>query len=60
MAREETEKEVSSLEDAGYHLLMKEVDTSSCSSAIEWILDAKFITTEIRHPDFNLVICSPG
>ena len=60
MAREETEKEVSSLADAGYHLLMKEVDTSSCSSAIEWILEANFITTEKRLAELNLVICSPG
>jgi len=60
MASEETKKEVSSLQDAGYHLMMSEVDTGSCQSAIEWILEANFINTEKKLPELNLIICSPG
>ena len=60
MASEETKKEVSSLQDAGYHLMMAEVDTGSCQSAIEWILEANFINTEKKLPELNLIICSPG
>ena len=59
MTSEETKKEVGSLSDAGYHLLFDDVDTSSAQSAVEWILDSN-LTTEKKHKELTLVICSPG
>ena len=50
MASEDTKKVVSSLQDAGYHLMMADVDTGSCQAAIEWILEANFINTEKKLP----------
>ena len=32
----------------GYHLMMAEVDTGSCQSAIEWILEANFINHQVK------------
>ena len=59
MASEETKKEVSSLTDAGYHLMFRDSDMSSVQSAIEWIMEAN-LTTDKKHKELNLVICSPG
>ena len=59
ISTEEPKKEVSSLSDAGYHLLFDEVDTSSAQSAIEWIMESN-LTTEKKHKELTLVICSPG
>lgn len=53
------EKEVNSLDDAGYYLLMTDIDMSSCESAIEWILESNF-TTEKKHKELNLIVCSYG
>ena len=59
MASEETKKEVNNLDDAGYHLLFDEVETGSAQSAIEWIMESN-LTTEKKHKELTLVICSPG
>ena len=59
MASEETKKEVSSLTDAGYHLMFSDIDMNSVQSAIEWIMEAN-LTTDKKHKELNLVICSPG
>ena len=59
MASEETKKEVNNLDDAGYHLLFDDVDTSSAQSAIEWIMESN-LTTEKKHKELTFVICSPG
>ena len=59
ISTEEPKKEVSSLADAGYYLLFDEVDTSSAQSAIEWIMESN-LTTEKKHKELTLVICSPG
>jgi ATP-dependent Clp protease protease subunit len=59
MASEETKKEVSSLSDAGYHLIFDDIQMGTVQAAIEWIMEAN-LTTEKKHPELNLVICSPG
>lgn len=53
------EKEVNNLDDAGFHLLMDDIDSGSCQSAIEWILENNF-KTENRHKELNLIIYSYG
>ena len=51
---------VSSLHDAGYHLLMDDIDSSSCKSVIEWIMEANLTTDKKSKKELNLVVCSPG
>ena len=59
MTSEETKKEVSNLYDAGYHLLFDDVEMGSAQNIIEWIMEAN-LTTEKKHKELTLVICSPG
>ena len=54
MASEETKKEVSSLTDAGYHLIFNDIDMSSVQSAIEWIMEAN-LTTEKKQDSLQKV-----
>ena len=57
---EEQKKQVSNLQEAGYHLIMEDIDTSSCKSAVEFILENNF-NNEVKKPkEINLIICSPG
>ena len=57
---EEQKKQVSNLQEAGYHLIMEDIDTSSCKAAIEFILENNF-NNEVKKPkELNLIICSPG
>ena len=57
---EEQKKQVSNLQEAGYHLIMEDIDTSSCKAAIEFILENNF-NNEVKKPkEINLIICSPG
>ena len=57
---EEQKKQVSNLQEAGYHLMMEDIDTSSCKAAIEFILENNF-NNEVKKPkELNLIICSPG
>jgi len=53
------DKEVNSLDDAGFHLLMDDIEIGSCRTAIEWILENNF-KSENKHKELNLVICSYG
>ena len=59
MASEETKKEVSGLDGAGYHLLFDDISSSSAQTTIEWILESN-LTTDKKHKELTLVICSPG
>ena len=59
ISTEEPKKEVSSLSDAGYHLLFDDVDIHTAQSAVEWIMESN-LTTEKKHKELTLVICSPG
>jgi len=55
---EEQKKQVSNLQEAGYHLIMEDIDTGSCKSAIEFILENNF-NNEVKKPkELNLIICS--
>ena len=57
---EEQKKQVSNVQEAGYHLIMEDIDTSSCKAAIEFILENNF-NNEVKKPkELNLIICSPG
>ena len=57
---EEQKKQVSNLQEAGYHLIMEDIDTSSCKAAIEFILENNF-NNEVKKPkELNLIVCSPG
>ena len=57
---EEQKKQVSNLQEAGYHLMMEDIDVGSCKSAIEFILENNF-NNEVKKPkELNLIICSPG
>ena len=57
---EEQKKQVSNLQEAGYHLIMEDIDTGSCKAAIEFILENNF-NNEVKKPkELNLIICSPG
>ena len=57
---EEQKKQVSNLQEAGYHLIMEDIDTGSCKTAIEWILETNF-NNEVKKPkELNLIVCSPG
>ena len=57
---EEQKKQVSNLQEAGYHLMMEDIDTGSCKAAIEFILENNF-NNEVKKPkELNLIICSPG
>ena len=59
MASEETKKEVSGLDSAGYHLLFDDISSNSAQSTIEWIMESN-LTTDKKHKELTLVICSPG
>ena len=57
---EEQKKQVSNLQEAGYHLIMEDIDTGSCKAAIEFILENNF-NNEVKKPkELNLIVCSPG
>ena len=57
---EEQKKQVSNLQEAGYHLMMEDIDAGSCKAAIEFILENNF-NNEVKKPkELNLIICSPG
>ena len=57
---EEQKKQVSNLQEAGYHLMMEDIDAGSCKFAIEFILENNF-NNEVKKPkELNLIICSPG
>lgn len=47
------------LHEVGYHLIMEDIDTTSCRAAIEWIMKAN-LTTEKKLQNLNLVVCSNG
>ena len=60
LSPEEQKKQVSNLQEAGYHLMMEDIDAGSCKSAIEFILENNF-NNEVKKPkELNLIICSPG
>jgi|TARA_S200000501_G_scaffold208232_1_gene195638 ATP-dependent Clp protease protease subunit len=59
MASDDSKKEVNNIDDAGYHLMFDDVTMSSAQSAIEWIMETN-LTTDKKHDELNLVICSPG
>jgi hypothetical protein len=49
LSPEEQKKQVSNLQEAGYHLMMEDIDTGSCKSAIEFILENNF-NNEVKKP----------
>ena len=60
LSPEEQKKQASNLQEAGYHLMMEDIDAGSCKSAIEFILENNF-NNEVKKPkELNLIICSPG
>jgi ATP-dependent Clp protease protease subunit len=60
LSPEEQKKQISNLQEAGYHLIMEDIDAGSCKTAIEWILETNF-NNEVKKPKhLNLIICSPG
>ena len=57
---EEQKQQVTNLQEARYHLIVEDIDTGSCKSAIEFILENNF-NNEVKKPkELNLIICSPG
>lgn len=60
MTQEKDDTPVSgTLQDAGIHLLMGDVDTESVRAAIEWILTENYVTKKKRK-ELQLMVCSEG